>query len=211
TFWVKFSGLGTSLIVAKDNTLSNSTQREFQLYLSGGKFGAGLYDNSSTPASLGSVMANNFGQVSTGVWYFVAFRHDSAAKKYFLSVNAGPENSLTYTGTPNAGGGADFTVSGFQTGNNYLLNGAVDALGIWKRSLSSAEISSLYNSGSGMEYPTFALAWQNTNASTGDLQLDLPDGSNNLVAPNSQTNWTAPSVSTYTFTLEVIRQDCSAS
>jgi lysophospholipase L1-like esterase len=159
-FWVKFNSLATSLIVAKDNTLSNAAQREFQIFLVNGKFGAVIYNNSSVPQSLGTVLASN--SVSTGVWYFVAFRHDSVAKAYYLSVDGGPENSLSYSGTPNSGSGAAFTVSGFQTGGGFLLNGAMDALGIWKRRLSGAEIASLYNSGAGLEYlmpmPSLAVA-----------------------------------------------------
>src|SRR6185295_10722655 len=74
TFWVKFTVIKTALILAKDNTFGNASQREFQLYLSNGRIGAGLYDDSPMPQFMGSVTANNFGQVSPGLWYFVVFR-----------------------------------------------------------------------------------------------------------------------------------------
>lgn len=39
-------------------------------------------------------------------------------------------------------------------GYNYLLNGSLDEFGIWNRSLTSDEVSDLWNSGSGLSYGT---------------------------------------------------------
>ena len=213
-FWVKVNSLETSLIVAKDNALSNLYEREFQIFLSNGKINAAIFNNPppwGSVQSLGTVTAENFGPVSTGVWYFVVFRHDVSAKTYYLSVNNGPENSRVYTGTPSLGTNASLTVSGFQSGASHLLEGAVDALGIWNRSLSSVEIDALYNSGNGLEYPLIGVQWQTTGAVLGDLQLRFPDNSTTLVEPDGQTNWMSPGPGTFTFNLEVIKPECSNS
>jgi hypothetical protein len=54
-------------------------------------------------------------------------------------------------------GSISSTNNGFDIGDrsngSFPFNGSVDEFGIWKRALTSAEISSLYNSGNGLKYP----------------------------------------------------------
>ena len=86
--------------------------------------------------------------VSTGQWYFLAgFR---ASGVYKLTVNA-----TTYVGSTDA---ADLSNSGpFRIGARNptateFMDGRIDEVGVWGRSLTSQEISDLYNGGSGLFY-----------------------------------------------------------
>ena len=38
-------------------------------------------------------------------------------------------------------------------GNSYYYNGILDEIGVWDRELTSTEVTELYNSGSGKQYP----------------------------------------------------------
>lgn len=97
-----------------------------------------------------SVLANNFGAPSTGVWYFLAARHDAANNLMSISVNAGTPNTAAVTG------GAFASTAPFEIGRSNatsLWNGLVDELLIAKRLLSDVEISDIYNGGNGRDYP----------------------------------------------------------
>lgn len=87
---------------------------------------------------------------------------------YFYVITHDGVNSLTkiYRNTTDitTGGGSDSRSAATaamgqlclfdQTGyTGYALTGGLDEMGIWSRVLSSVEISTLYNSGSGIQYP----------------------------------------------------------
>ena len=68
--------------------------------------------------------------------------------------------------------GSDFTASGsgsytdvFQIGNSNTSHFKVDEVGVWNRALSSTEVSQLYNSGAGLQYP-FSNSWTQTLTET---------------------------------------------
>ena len=48
--------------------------------------------------------------------------------------------------------GSDFNLGGFVTGLNYF-DGIIDEVGVWEKELSSSEVTELYNSGAGKQYP----------------------------------------------------------
>jgi len=84
--------------------------------------------------------------------YFVAVFSASAGIKLYVD---GIEVSYSHTQ------GA-FTIStitpatqyiGFQAQNSIYMNGSMDEVGIWSRALTADEVSQLYNSGNGTQYP----------------------------------------------------------
>ena len=86
---------------------------------------------------------------STGTWYHVVCTVDQTANEMKLYVD----------GTLRATTGSLLNPSQFLRGpsvgkgNNAFFDGKVDEIGIWSRELTSAEVTSLYNSGSGLTYP----------------------------------------------------------
>ena len=95
---------------------------------------------------------------ATGTWYHLAMVHDLGNKTITFYVNNsafGPSQYSTvlpiertdYTG---------FAINGTVTtpgGLEHAAGSLIDAVGIWNRPLYSNEISTLYNSGSGLQYP----------------------------------------------------------
>lgn len=84
---------------------------------------------------------------TTSTWYFVVCQHDAAADQISVSVN----NGTFATGTHVGGiydGAHSFELAGIDSTINNL-NGRLDMVGIWKRKLTAAEITYLYNSGNG--------------------------------------------------------------
>lgn len=97
------------------------------------------------------VSATTFGAISTGTWYYVVGWHDATNNQIGISVNGTAADTASHSaGVTDSS--RPFRVGGMHGTSNYL-NGRVDALGFWKRKLSESEISQLYNSGSGLEYP----------------------------------------------------------
>lgn len=88
--------------------------------------------------------------LSTGTWYFIAATYDSTNG---LSgyVNASLDKNVAAAGTL-ATTAQSTWIGGSAIGGRYF-NGIVDEVGIWSRALTSTEISQLYNSGSGLQYP----------------------------------------------------------
>jgi hypothetical protein len=96
------------------------------------------------------VVANNHGAVSGNTWYFVVAWHDSVNNQTGISVNAGTADTQAHSGGVNDGN-APFQI-GAGTYDSRYWDGRIDEVGFWKRVLSGAERTELYNAGSGRDY-----------------------------------------------------------
>jgi hypothetical protein len=143
--WVKFTSLqAENPIVAKG---TSSTTLEFELYGTLTRIVCEWYV-ASGGSNVKTVSADNFGAISTGTWYFFAMWHDSTAGTINVSVNAGTPNSAA------ASGGWDGTAAFALGGRGVVtLDGMLDEVGVWKRLLTNAELTRLYNSGNGITHP----------------------------------------------------------
>jgi hypothetical protein len=100
-----------------------------------------------------TVLANSFGSPSATTWYMIAARHDSVNNFIRISVNAGTVDSTAHATGLYTGGTAAFLMAAiFHGAIANLHNGPLDEVGVWGRHLSDAEITQLYNGGSGMSY-----------------------------------------------------------
>lgn len=93
--------------------------------------------------------------LTTGTWYHIAYVYDGTTVQGYLNgsaVGAGVASS----GNGSAVNDDHFILGGVTNGaggQNWKPDGKLDEWGVWSRALSSAEISELYNSGSGVTYP----------------------------------------------------------
>jgi len=87
--------------------------------------------------------------LSSATWYMVTFSYNNSSHVVSLCVNTTCDTSA-YTG-PLHDGTKDFTVASVGGGGNYC-NCDIDELGYWSRVLTSGELTTLYNSGSGLAY-----------------------------------------------------------
>lgn len=147
--WIKpqnFSGTATNNLVVKYKDSSWSSGNGGQWYLrvntaneiEGGINIGGAIQGITASASF-----------STSTYAFVAMTYDGSAVKIYVNGSLVANSSLS---------GALATGSNpMYIGNNTPAGDTssqyVDELGIWNRALSSSEISSLYNGGSGLQYP----------------------------------------------------------
>ncbi len=105
----------------------------------------------------GSGSATNVDDTTTltaGTWYLAHAWHDAANNLIGVALNAG--SATTGSWTTGVRDGANEFRLGARSTNDLYLNGKLDAVGLWKRVLSSTERSQLYNAGAGLEYPFVA-------------------------------------------------------
>jgi hypothetical protein len=105
-----------------------------------------------TAAGSQSLVANTFGVLSTATWYFVTLYHDSVGDKLGVSVNAGVANEVAFASGTQDGNRA-FEI-GASSSQGLHWNGRIDEVTFWKRKLSGAEITTVYNGGTGTSCAT---------------------------------------------------------
>ena len=94
--------------------------------------------------------------LSEYTWTHAVFVKDSATMRIYL--NGVEAASADFTGTIIPGAGGPFSATDLLLGSNpwgYPLVGLIDEVGCWQRTLSAAEVSQLYNAGSGLPYEMF--------------------------------------------------------
>jgi len=125
------------------------------------------------------------GGVQTGQWYFLTCSHNATTHTNTITVN----NTWTNTsaaGTEPSDTIAEFAIGRFQgSGSTMYFNGRVDSVGFWKRILAAGEITTLYNSGAGLEYPFSTL-------SAGTVSLTTRTDSSIGLSSTDATGGTAP-------------------
>jgi hypothetical protein len=147
--WVKLTDK-TKTYYILDKRTAGAIEYELYYWQAGDRFSSTCTAGGLNDAILGSPTA--------GVWYFVVLCHNAAANTWTMQFNDGTANSLDTGGTAPALTTGDFTLgdsSGVAAGNEF--QGDIDEVGFWKRVLTAGEITSLYNAGSGVTYPSFAM------------------------------------------------------
>lgn len=151
--WVKMNSkpAGNASILAKWN-YSGGT-REYNIGYDGtaDRFQFSVTSD-GTNGTLGQAVANNFGSPSTGVWYNIHASYNAATDTLSIAVNDGTPNTASYS----AGildSTSQFNLGAMNNGGDLWWDGYIDEVGIWKRILTSTEITFLYNGGSGRTHP----------------------------------------------------------
>ncbi|MBI2314953.1 hypothetical protein HYU93_02745 [Candidatus Daviesbacteria bacterium] len=165
--------------VGKYNTTGNL--REYMIDWSGSSVNRFRFIVSSDGITPVSVTANSLGAPSNSTWYFIVAWHDAAANTINIQVNNGTVDSAAHT-TGIFTGAAPFTVGATGVPGEYW-DGRIDAVGLWKRVLSSSERTVLYNSGNGVEYPFY------TNTRDTTTTYSSSSGSSKVVTVDT-TNFT---------------------
>jgi len=121
-------GMGTCMIVTSGNNLGMTYQGVTTIF--------------SSPSG---------GFITLNTWIHCAMTYDGAGNVnlYKNGVNVG-SSSISWTD----GTGTSSTYLGTYLGTSNYFNGLIDEVGIWDRELTQSEVTELYNSGSGKQYPT---------------------------------------------------------
>jgi hypothetical protein len=104
----------------------------------------------------------------TDGWHHVVVNYDGTNSNFYLDGTL--VNNVTAGGTIGTGSGtiglgsaaSGGSIWGGGVGGVYNTR-AMDEVGIWSRALTGAEVTSLYNGGSGFQYPFSAAAPVNGN------------------------------------------------
>lgn len=145
--WVKFASFPSdSRIVANSHTDSDS--KGIQLYTAN----SGGIQRLRFDVGLGSPIRGEStgGGISTGTMYHVIGVYDGATVTIYINNVQGSSNSGSGTITASA---LDLWISGNPAYSGDYVNGVIDEVAIWNRALTSTEVSQLYNSGAGLQYP----------------------------------------------------------
>lgn len=150
--WVYFNSLGSSEMdfISKFETSGNN--REYRIRkATGNTISMGLSPDGSSTTEFGF----NTGTLATGTWYHLVGWHDSVNDEVGRVVNGDTPNITAYSS------GVNVSTSVFRIGAlgrgavTFFHNGRLAKARIWKRVLTSGEITQLYNSGNGLAYSSF--------------------------------------------------------
>jgi hypothetical protein len=159
-FWVYLDSKGADRgLVAK----WSATEGEYRIYYTSGsdrfRFDIRQPDNAASVA----VVANIFGSPSIATWYFIHAWHDSVANTINIQVNNGtPNTTAVSVGVRDST--AAFEIGRHASGQPH--NGRIDQVGVWKRTLTSTERSTLYNGGAGLAFSQFSGTYTLTESGT---------------------------------------------
>ncbi len=132
-----------------------------------------------------TVVGNNLGSPSTGVWYHIVMMYDASTDVLSLIINDGTADTRAATTPGPTSDTATFHIGSYDDVPSNPMNGIIDEVGFWKgRVLTSGEITQLYNGGAGLSYNDFNPVVDPPNASyAADSQPC--EGSNGTITPTN--------------------------
>lgn len=125
--------------IAKRNIFVNMTSNSIALYRGDGG------TNQSAAPTTSTTIANN-------TWTHVVFTQSGTTGTVYLNGVSNATSNLTYTGGASTTNTVNFGYYNNGAPSAYIT-ATLDEIGIWSRELTSTEVTSLYNSGAGLQYP----------------------------------------------------------
>jgi len=162
---------------------ANSSQYLLDYNYSVSKFTFSVYNDAGSSTTLSATLPS---PASTGSYYMIDCWHTDGSQ-IGIRINNGTKYTTSWTG------GVKVRDQIFSMGKNGNLN--LDMTGAWKRNLTDAEVTSLYNSGNGLDYPfaTSALNLDFINVLTEPTLYTEGDwpalGSGDTVVINGMEGW----------------------
>lgn len=170
--WVYLDSKGADRAIMSqwDNTLGSD--QAWRLWYSGGadRFTFTI-SNGTTSWNLD---ADALGSPSIGTWYFISASFNRATFEMRISVNDGTVNTTSAAGYP-VPTTEEFRIGaiGNSTSAMNYWDGRIDNAGLWfDHILTAAEITSLYNAGSGISFATFLSTYPAFTPSSVDTVQD---------------------------------------
>jgi len=193
--WVYANTLPSNADIVGKGQYTGSA-REWKLVYTSSRF---TFSASSNGQANTEVSADVLGLPVVNTWYFIFAWHDSVANTINIQVDNGTADSNDFSGGPSDRTG-DFFIGLEDPVYAQYFDGRISKAGFWKRTLTAAEKTSLYNSGNGKlhgqltagEKVSLASYW-NLNENSGNA-IDA-EGSNNLTDTNTVTVNAGPTTS----------------
>ena len=159
-FWFKAESHGSSGSLAGRWHATNANKQIGTDVLSSGALRAYVYTTSSVVVTGPTI--------SDATWYHAVVWRSIADGKLYMRVDDTTTYSATLSGATNiqsVGGLTTPFAVGARSDAATYFDGIVDSLSVWSRALGASEMTALYNSGSGFDYPFssgsgFGPVWQ---------------------------------------------------
>lgn len=165
-------------ILTKSNTVGDN--RGYYLLWSASDVFTFSLSTDGTSAGTTDLSATTFGAPSLSTWYMIAVTYNAGTNTLSIGVNGGTMDTASVSPGP-FDGTASFLIGAYgQSVPVFYWDGRIDQVGLWSRVISGAEITALYNAGSGLSYaamvgggsPTYTLSiGQGSFALTGESAL----------------------------------------
>jgi hypothetical protein len=113
----------------------------------------------------GDVYIQSIATVNDGNWHNFVGTYDGSTASFYIDGILQDSTSYSTALVSSTGwgiGNATFS----DTGNTY--NGSIDEVGVWRRALSQADVTALYNGGAGLTYPFTNALYYNNAENDGD-------------------------------------------
>ena len=104
----------------------------------------------------------------SNTWYHISIVNNGTSFNLYLNGEPEPTTGSTYQTILWSSAGTNISQIGKYAGLAWYMTGKMDALTVWDRSLSYAEVNALYNSGNGCQY-SFPSSISGTISSYGDV------------------------------------------
>lgn len=94
--------------------------------------------------------------LTTGTWYMLTNRWDGSTHTLCINANTTPlltQASVIVGVSSSSNGGTDGLKLFCEQDSTTFSSGLMDMLGVWNSAISDADMTSLYNGGTGLEYP----------------------------------------------------------
>lgn len=124
--------------------------------------------------------------------YHVALSYTGSTGTCLLYINGSLSDTWTSMPTSIYDNGQPFEIgSNFGNTIDYWTSGWIDEFGLWNRPITSTEVTSLYNSGSGLAYPFAGSGPANLKSYNTNLKANIKSINTNVIANVKSLNTNA--------------------
>jgi head-tail adaptor len=146
TAWINLSTVSQSIVVGKDA----GNGRDYVLDVT--DLGRARFTASRSNKT--AIVTSSGPDLVAGTWYFLVAGYDASAAVISIQVNDGPVETASTVAVPVNVGAAEFRI-GSNVGASIAdyFDGAIDEVGLWKRTLTPGERRAVYHDGAGLAPP----------------------------------------------------------
>jgi len=145
-FWFQYdSDTSTPTVISGCSSFTTTTDCTFYVDINGDKLRTRVSNGVSA-----SGFATSTTTMTTGTWYMGTLIYDGSIMQLYL--NGVNEANVSFGGPLNSNDQTITTGARVPGNANNNLEGRVDEVGVWSRTLTVSEVVNLYNSGSGCSY-----------------------------------------------------------
>lgn len=142
--WVKLTGTSQTGDFFHNGSPGSGSNNGYALCVGNGA-GCGVAGNRLTAQLYGVAFVDTGTNIGAAGWHMVTMTRDTTTLKFYIDGVQTANTSASVPLTPTGGSNI--------CGDDVAYTGAIDEVGFWDRQLTGAEITQLYNSGTGLQYP----------------------------------------------------------